>query len=350
MAINHLRIVGSGLIGTSIALAAASRGRTVELVDVKEDQQELAKDLLEPHLSHSNPDLIVVATPPDSIVETLIAEHRSYPKAILIDVGSVKTKVIQEVERFSGLSSRFIGTHPMAGREIGGAGGAQGDLFQGRAWILVRTQETAKEIVEPVTNLLHDLGATTYEMSASDHDRLMAQISHLPQFLSTALAATLRNQDGLELAGQGLRDMTRLASAETALWREIFELNKQNLTFYLHEYKRKLDELERIVVNNAGVELDSFFENARETRNKISGKHGAKPRSYQRLQIVIEDKPGQLSELFAQCGEIAANIEDLAIEHSPGQLTGLITLAFLPEDADRVFTHLRDKGWKIHRT
>lgn len=349
MNIKHVRVVGTGLIGTSIALGLAQRGLTVELFDKDSRALALAQDLLKNQISKAQPDLVVIATPPVNAFSALREEFERNPKAIFIDVGSVKYKLQQEVDSLSALSHSFIGTHPMAGREISGPSSAQADLFAGRAWIITPKQGLSQEIIKEVRAIIELLGATVYEMQPQEHDEVMARISHLPQLLSSCLASLVNVQDlGSELAGQGLRDMTRIASSDPKLWEQIFLENKGAVIEALNNFEEKLVEFKAALSTSSGEAITKLMEQGRSGRNKLSGKHGAKPRNYAHLLVVIKDEPGALSTLFNECAEISANIEDLAIEHSPGQYTGLISLAFSPEDAQRVFEHLTKKNWNVH--
>ena len=350
MTIKHVRIVGTGLIGTSIALGLARAGITLELEDRDPNSRALATDLLKSHLGGGAPEIVVIATPPEAVAETIVKEFASNPKSIFIDVSSVKTKVINEIDALSASGLTFIATHPMAGREVGGAHSAQGDLFQGRAWIVTPSATVSESDVDLVCELISILGATVYRMSAQEHDALMASISHLPQLLSTALATSISNLgSGLELAGQGLRDMTRIANSDSKLWVEIIKNNRDYIKESLDRFSSVIGALDEAMRNLDGDAIAKIFEEGKSGRALVSGKHGAKARNYSFVRVVIEDKPGQLSKIVNQCAEISANIEDLSIEHSPGQETGLITLAFSPEDAQRVLHHL-ERDWKVYLT
>ena len=349
MKIAQVRIVGTGLIGTSIALGLAGRGIKVVLVDSDPENERLAQDLLSGSLGSGESDLTILATPPLSTFEALKKEFARNPDQRFIDTGSVKTKLLNEVEKLPELASRFLGTHPMAGRESGGARFAQGDLFQGRAWFLVPTKMTERDLVDDVSELVQDLGATTYEIGGEEHDRLLASISHLPQVISSSLASSIVSSPHLELAGQGLRDMVRIAGSDPMLWSEIFLSNKENVVASIDNFIESLTGFRQALADSNLGAIKSIFEQGALGRQKVSGKHGAQPRNYVQLLIVIEDKPGQLSQLFLECAEVRANIEDLSIEHSPGQETGLITLSFSPDDAARVAEHLRNRSWNVHQ-
>jgi len=345
----HVRVVGAGLIGTSIALGLASRGASVELHDEDQNALDLAKDLLAPHVKVGVPDLVIVATPPKTILNVLKREFGNNPQATFIDVGSVKNNLVLEVETLTELAARFVGSHPMAGREVAGPSSAQADLFQGRAWILTPTSVTEESSIDLAKEVVEALGATAYIMSAPAHDSLLARISHLPQITSTALAGAIEQiGDNLNLSGQGLRDMTRIANSDGELWSEILLENQNEVLKAISEYQDIIAHLKDALESRDESALKNLFINGNKGRAKVSGKHGSKPRNYSHLLIVIKDEPGALSQLFEQCAAINANIEDLSIEHSPGQLTGLITLAFSPDDALRVQDHLLSHDWKVH--
>jgi len=349
MKTQHVRVVGAGLIGTSIALALASRGVSVELHDEDQNALDLAKDLLAPHVKAGVPDLVIVATPPKTILSVLKKEFRNNPQATFIDVGSVKNNLVLKVEALTELAARFVGSHPMAGREVAGPSSAQADLFQGRAWILTPTSVTEESSIDLAKEVVEALGATAYIMSAPAHDSLLARISHLPQITSTALAGAIEQiGDNLNLSGQGLRDMTRIANSDGELWSEILLENQNEVLKAISEYQDIIADLKDALESRDESALKNLFINGNKGRAKVSGKHGSKPRNYSHLLIVIKDEPGALSQLFEQCAAINANIEDLSIEHSPGQLTGLITLAFSPDDALRVQDHLLSHDWKVH--
>ena len=349
MKTQHVRVVGAGLIGTSIALGLASRGVSVELHDEDQNALDLAKDLLAPHVKVGVPDLVIVATPPKTILNVLKKEFGSNSQATFIDVGSVKNNLVLEVETLTELAARFVGSHPMAGREVAGPSSAQADLFQGRAWILTPTSITEESSIDLAKELVKALGATAYIMGAPAHDSLLARISHLPQITSTALAGAIEQLgDDLNLSGQGLRDMTRIANSDGELWSEILLENQNEVLKAINEYQQIIANLKDALESRDESALKNLFINGNKGRAKVSGKHGSKPRNYSHLMIVIKDEPGALSQLFEQCAAINANIEDLSIEHSPGQLTGLITLAFSPDDALRVQDHLLSHDWKVH--
>ena len=342
-----VRIVGAGLIGTSIGLALKAAGASVQFVDVDANAELLANDLVKSG-SFENPDLIIIATPPSAFKLAIEREKTLNPQAILMDIGSVKTKPLLEVSTIEGLLSRFCGTHPMAGREVSGAVSARADLFLDRAWIITPTSETSAAAKAMVLEVIAACGAQPVEMSAKDHDERVALISHLPQTISSLLAAQLSNSspEALALAGGGLRDTVRIAGSDPKLWGEILDANEAALLPLLISLQSDLSAL--ISAASGPAKWESLVAAGRAGKSAIPGKHGGKSREYSYLPIVIDDRPGQLGSLFNACAKADVNIEDLALEHSPGQLTAVITLAIAPEDIGRLSEFLTKDGWNVH--
>jgi prephenate dehydrogenase len=345
--LTSVRIVGSGLIGTSIGLGLVQRGIQVQMVDSDEKAQSLANDLVG-GANISSPDLVVLAMPTSQLAAVISEENQLNPQSTFIDVGSVKNEVVLYVETISGLSKRFLPTHPMAGREIGGASSARADLFQGRSWILTPSSDLEHASRQIVLELIEHLGATPIELSALDHDRAVARISHLPQIASSLIAKQLTGTppEWMELAGQGLRDTTRIAGSDESLWKEIIYSNRSELQQLLinlqNDVQSMIDSLED------PQQIAHLISQGRIGKALIPGKHGGKAREYFYLPIVIDDKPGQLGAIFNECAAMDVNVEDLNIEHSPGQLSALITLALSQSDAEKLSTHLTSIGWNVH--
>ena len=348
-----IRIVGTGLIGTSLALALARKGHEFDLSDINHQHEALARDLIGAAATlgaGSGPDLVVIATPIHLVFPTLLAEFSRYPEARFIDIGGLKSNLLLEVGRIPGLNARFLGTHPMAGRESMGPTSARGDLFEGRAWIITPSSQTSPQLLQMVRELVESTGATVFELEPELHDEQIALISHLTQVVSSLLGGELvdRGSDELTLAGAGLRDTTRLAGSSPELWSHLLTLNAHELRPLLESFKESIDKLIDHL-NEGDIEgVRALIEAGNKGRAKIPGKHGGKDREYHLLPIVIEDKPGQLAKIFQECERAGVNVEDLQIEHSPGQETGLITLSLSASDAQILHSHLIKAGWLAH--
>jgi prephenate dehydrogenase len=317
------------------------------MVDRDLKAQALANDLVGGG-EITDPELVVLAMPTSHLTEVIERENQLNLNCTFMDVGSVKNEVVLHVQSISGLSKRFLPTHPMAGREIGGAGSARADLFQGRSWILTPTADVDPASRALVLEVIELLGAAPIELSALDHDRAVAKISHLPQIASSLIAKQLSGtpSEWMELAGQGLRDTTRIAGSDESLWKEIIYSNRTELRQLLinlqNDVQAMIDSL------NDPEEIAALIAQGRAGKSLIPGKHGGKAREYWYLPIVIDDKPGQLGAIFNECAAMNVNVEDLNIEHSPGQLSALITLALSQSDAEKLSNHLTSIGWNVH--
>lgn len=318
------------------------------MVDADSRAESLAQQLVGPVKSSPfTPELVISAVPISafsSVLSTL--ESRDFNGAF-IDVASVKTKVKVEVSTSRLPDGRFLPTHPMAGREVGGAESARSDLFQGRAWI-IDSSGVDGDLLLMARELIAALGADLVDLPVEEHDRAVALISHLPQVIASLLAKQLSGnpESWLTLAGSGLRDTTRIAGSDPKLWREIISANSQSITPLLKNFAEDLSKLIESIGDEAAVE--KLISDGQVGRSAIPGKHGGKVREYTYLPIVIEDKPGQLAAIFNECARADVNIEDLSIEHSPGQQTGLITLALSASDSVKLSDHLSKAGWSVH--
>ena len=171
--------------------------------------------------------------------------------------------------------------------------------------------------------------------------------SDLPQILSSLMGNLLNNEDPLSLnfAGQGLRDVSRLADSDKKMWSHLLQENSEELIPRIEAAVDLLQKLQKDLSTNQVTNIERFLESGKTGRNKIPGKHGAKVREYSFLPIVIDDRPGQLAKIFDECAECKVNVEDLSIEHSPNQETGLVTLSLQPEDAITLREHMIKNGW-----
>jgi len=347
--ISSVRIVGSGLIGTSIGLCLKAAGISVEMVDIDPNTAKLAQDLVK-STPISTPDLIIVAVSIDVNQSKVIQQLNANQSSIVCDLASVKSDLLLKVAELSDNAENFVSLHPMAGREMSGAQSARADLFTGRAWIAIDENKSSEKAKEIASELISICGGSAYWMSSAEHDEIVAKISHIPQILSTALAASLLNisEEKLNLSGQGLRDLTRLADADSKLWSQILLENRELLTPIISELVSQLEAVQENLSQNSAEKMQDFLTKGKSGKAKIPGKHGAKAREYSFLPIVIDDKPGELARIFNECAKAAVNIEDLSIEHSPGQETGLITLALSSADCAKLSDHLEKLGFKVH--
>jgi prephenate dehydrogenase len=349
-----VRIVGTGLLGTSIGLALSARGVTVELADASPASLELAIDYGAGRRAQpgSTPALIVVCVPPDVTAATVAAELAAHPVAIVTDVASVKLAPLEQLTALGADVSRYVGSHPMAGRERSGAIAARADLFVGRPWVIATHDGLSRASVGPVEALALDLGAVPVQLEAGEHDRSVALVSHAPQLVSTLLARRLEDASdaALSLAGQGLRDTTRIAASSPELWVQILGANAEPVLDVLRAYRDDLDAVIGTLENPAAPGARRALAEAIAAGNagvsRLPGKHG-QSKHFSQLVVIIDDRPGELARLLTEIGELGINMEDLRLEHSPRAQVGLAEISVLPEAEARLASELTARGWKI---
>ncbi|CED92192.1 MULTISPECIES: prephenate dehydrogenase [Actinomyces] len=366
-------VVGTGLLGTSLALALTAAGVPVQLSDTSPTSLALARDMGAGQVrdEHSpEPALIVVATPPDVAAGVVLRELDAHPDAVVTDVASVKARIAAEVRRHGGRDARrYVGSHPMAGRERSGAGAADSDLFAGRPWVVIADGATP-EAELAVRNLAVDVGATPVRMTAAEHDAAVAAVSHVPQLVSSLLAARLETtpENALGLAGQGLRDTTRIAASDPRLWSAIVVGNAGPVADMLRQLRGDLDRLidgiapaavspddpaytaagdAATIAPGAVGAITDLMTRGNAGQARIPGKHGGAPRRYAQVQVLVPDSAGSLGRLFSDVGEAGVNIEDFAMEHSPGQSAGLAMLSVMPAAAQGLEDALDARGWRV---
>lgn len=355
-----IKIIGTGLLGTSIGLAMSTHGLTVTLSDISPTTLALACSVgagKAASISDDDPHLVVVAAPPDVAGPLVVQALADHPGAVVTDIASVKGIIAREVEEAGADSSRYVGSHPMAGREKSGPTAAMADLFVGRPWVLCPTADTDPHAVVAVRELAVDLGATPLVMGAEEHDASVALISHVPQVVASVLAAQLAGapEQALGLAGQGLRDVTRIAAGDPGLWTQILAGNAGAVADILRSLATDLDAvinaLEQLAQNwddAAGLQAVARAITAGNTGHAaIPGKHGTRPRAYDSVVVLVPDKPGELGRLFAEVGGLDVNIEDLELEHSPRQPVGLAKISVLRGVGASLADSLRAQGWTI---
>lgn len=354
--------MGTGLLGTSIALGLRQLGRRVLLADPSPTALQLACDLGagEIDLGTERVDLVVVATPPDVTAQVVLAELAEHPAATVADVASVKVGVLDAVAVRGGEVHRYVGSHPMAGRERSGAVAARGDLFLGRPWVLCPNPKSEAARIEAVRRTVTDLGAHPVMMGADEHDRAVALVSHVPQLVASLVAARLRDADdeAVGIAGQGLRDLTRIARSDPSLWAQILAGNAAAVAEVLQALRADLDgvlsALQALADEGPGepargarADIARAVSAGNAGRERLPGKHGARPTTYAVVTAVIPDQPGSLARVFADIGDAGVNVEELALEHAPGRAVGLLEVSVLPGVREHLETSLADRGWRV---
>ncbi|MFI6090398.1 prephenate dehydrogenase [Streptomyces sp. NPDC051218] len=356
-------VIGTGLIGTSAALALASRGVTVHLADHDPGQARTAAALGAgtDEAPEGRVDLCVVAVPPAHVAATLADVMRRDVARGYLDVASVKGGPRRELEALGIDLTPYIGTHPMSGRERSGPLAATADLFEGRPWVLTPTRDTDTEVLNLALELVALCRAVPVVMDADAHDRAVALVSHMPHLVSSMVAARLENAEetAVRLCGQGIRDVTRIAASDPRMWIDILSANPGPVADLLSAVATDLDETVTALralqsaddakrrEGASGVESVLRRGNAGQIR--VPGKHGSAPTAYEVVAVLIDDQPGQLAKIFADADRAGVNIEDVRIEHATGQQAGLVQLVVEPKAVPVLSAALRERGWAIRQ-
>lgn len=358
----HVHVVGTGLIGTSLGIALTNQGHRVTLEDPSPTAVHLARDLragepLEAAPEAHAPDVVVVAAPPDVAADAVTQALTRWPHAVVTDVASVKESVLERVLASGADTSRYVGSHPMAGRERSGAAAARGDLFDGRAWVVVPHPGSTKGAVRAVRALALEVGAAVRVMPAHEHDAAVAAVSHVPQLAASIVAACLRElpEPAVGLAGQGLRDVTRIAASDPRLWTQILAGNAPAVRDVLRQVRTQVDDvlaaLDTLVdADGAGslATLSHVLESGNLGHARIPGKHGAAPAAYEVVSVVVPDEPGTLARLLTDIGAAGINLEDLHLEHGLGQAVGVAEVSVVPASVEPLRAELTRLGWRVH--
>ncbi|MEU5264304.1 prephenate dehydrogenase [Amycolatopsis sp. NPDC021455] len=350
MTIEKALVVGTGLIGTSVALALRGKGVEVSLSDVNPRAARLAQELgAGREWAGERVDLAVIAVPPHLVADRLAELQKRGVARAYTDVASVKADPIADAERLGCDLVSYVPGHPLAGRERSGPAAARADLFLGRPWALCPRPETDAEALRQVRELVSLCGAKVVVVGAGEHDSAVALVSHAPHVVASAVAAGLRSGDdvALGLAGQGLRDVTRIAAGDPLLWRRILSGNTGPVAGVL---ERIAAELAAAASALRSGDLDAVTDLLRRGvagHGRIPGKHGGPVRDYATVQVVLRDRPGELARLFDAAGLAGVNIEDVRLEHSTGRPVGVAEVAVRPEDADRLAEAFRFHRWHV---
>lgn len=275
---NNVAILGVGLIGGSIGLALRERELAREVVGIGRNQDSLrtarrvgavTRTTVDVAKGVAEAELVIVCTPVGRIVEDVRRVAEACPEGTLItDAGSTKGAIVAALDEGLPRGCRFLGSHPLAGREKTGAAHAVADLFQGRVTVLTPTKNTRAKDYDLLEQFWIHLGCVVVQMPADEHDRLVAVTSHMPHALSAALAASL-SEDSFPLAGTGLLDMTRLAAGPTEIWMPIFAMNRSNVLAALAEFNRRLAALEAALASGDDAELERILTLAKKNRDAL---------------------------------------------------------------------------------
>ncbi len=296
--IKNLCVIGTGLIGGSFCLALKEADACEKIIGAGRSEETLLKaqqlniiDSYDTDISNAvkDADLIFVSVPlgaMESVFEKIATglKQANNQQAIITDAGSSKQQVQQLADKIfsdnfseeaTGFnSSRFVAGHPIAGTENSGPDAAFADLYKNRRVILTPTENTDADAIKLVTELWCKTGALVETMDAEHHDKVLAATSHLPHILAFGLVHCLENMDDIEdvfrFAAGGFRDVTRIASSDPVMWRDICLNNQQPILDMMKRYKDELDMLYNALESGDGEKLMEVFQHAKQTRDKFT--------------------------------------------------------------------------------
>lgn len=329
-------IVGTGLIGGSIGLALRQLGWRVHGVDSDDAMSAQAVELgaIDAVGWPDDADLTVIATPPAQIVDaaTEALERTSGP---VTDVGSVKADMATTL-----VHPRFVGGHPMAGSEQEGVHGARADLFRGATWVLTPTSTTDDRAFATVREVVTSLGADVLTLDPTQHDRVVAMVSHVPHLTAATLMrlADARSEEHrvlLRLAAGGFRDMTRIASGNTGIWPDICTGNSEAIVEVLDGLIDALVDMRTIVADHDTERLLAVLRDAQIARVNLPTSAPADV-DLAVVRVPVFDRPGEIARITRLATDIDVNIYDLEIAHSVEGAQGVLVLVVEQSRSERL--------------
>lgn len=307
-------ISGTGLIGTSIALGLQDLGWETlgwdpnpEALDGAARTGAIAPvDSLD-SVSLGHDDLLVLAAPPSAVRSTL---RELDTTALVIDVASVKAPILEAVR-----TQRFVGTHPMAGREVTGPDAARPGLFRGATWVVIQDGADESDVLA-VESIVVALGARPIRMGAVEHDAAVARISHLPQIVAAVLLDGADEVPGaMDLAAGSFRDLTRVAASDPAIWMDILTVNRREVVDAVEALRSRLAAL-----TVSDDDLDATLKQARRLRSSLGPELAV-------VRVALEDRPGEMASVGHALAECGADLRDLQLRHAPYGGGGILTLS-----------------------
>jgi prephenate dehydrogenase len=303
----------------------------------------------------------VLAVPPAAVAPSLAAAQAGRLARWYTDVASVKALPLRQASELGCDLACFVPGHPLSGRERSGPAAARADLFLGRPWVICPGPLTGPEAIAAVADLVRCCRGELVQADADEHDHWVALVSHAPHVVAAAMAAQLTDAPGgaLGLAGQGLRDVTRIAAGDAGLWTQILAANAAPVARVLADVAADLAAVAEALAETGAPPhpaehpsaklLAGLLEEGSAGVARIPGKRGTAVRDNAVVQVVIPDQPGELARLFQVAGESGVNIEDIGIEHSPGLPVGVAELTVRPDAVARLTQALAAAGWPVRR-
>ena len=352
--VGPVEIIGTGLLGTSIALACRRAGLEVLLSDASSENVRTASGLGAGNAKQPGdvPQVIVVAVPPDHLGEVIAAtlDATIGTEIVVTDIGSVKSGPLAAVHSHPEVR-RYVGSHPMAGSERSGPLASHVSLFEGRPWAITPHLDSDVEAVELVEELVRLTGGVPVWLTPHEHDRAVARTSHVPHLMAALTAGRLATAPAnhLALSGQGVRDVTRVAGGEPVLYGQIVSANSEAVLDLLGEVRHQLDQVIAAITSGDRATLEGVLSLGAAGTRAIPGKHGGPARPMRSVWVSVPDYAGELARLLADAVASQVNIEDIRIDHDPTRPVGLVELVVEETRADHLLDALEVRGWTTHR-
>lgn len=345
---HRVLIVGAGLIGGSIALDLSAKGVLVSLIDLNPDaiNNLISRGVMNNNFTDEEVSVVFISTPPAIAVKSISDCLERYPNAVVIDTISAKMFVVRALEHHPS-RSRFLPSHPMAGRAGSGAVNARKEIFADRIWV-ISSEHTDREFQKTANEILELMNPIILEMSADVHDYSAAAVSHLPQIFASVLAATIfQSKADTSISGGGLKDMVRIAHASPELWQQILIANNQEVLKLLKQAISTLQQFEQDL-SFANIEgIENLIRTGDSLVGRLPGKHESVATKYDSISLVVPDQPGSLAKLFDLAQTHSINIEDVRIEHILNKDAAIVELMVKPSISSKTAQVYKENGWLI---
>lgn len=333
-------MLGTGLIGTSVAIALRTAGWRVRGYDPDGDALAAAVRMQgveafdTPEDAVDGVDLVVLAGPVTAIIDTLGTLECG--DALVTDVAGVKRPVVDAAKRLP----RFVGGHPMAGRESSGPDAASGSMFRGASWVLT-TDGASHDDLEEMASIVRAMGAVPVTMSAEAHDLSVAAASHVPHLTASSLVALVTREEGARsLVAGGFRDLTRVAASEPGWWADVLIANGDAVSGELRMLADALVEMAALIDTGDRDAIHARLDSARRIRRGMSAPVAA-------IRVVLEDQPGEIARVGHALADSRVDLRDLQLRHAVHGGGGVLTLSVKPSDAPALRKALEESGFRL---
>lgn len=340
------QIVGTGLIGGSVALALGEAGWHVTGFDIDAQRAERAREIGVIDAVGIDPEaeLTVVAVPAGAL-EKEIRNALKQTKGMVTDTGSVKAMVARSID-----NPRFVPGHPMAGSEQDGVDGADQQIFEGAVWVLTPTEGTDDLGLRQLQTVLSSMGCDVVTMTPERHDALVAIVSHVPHLTAASLMCladdrALDDAPLLRLAAGGFRDMTRIAAGHPEIWLDICEQNSEAIVAVLDEFSDRISNVRSLVAEADRDGLTTVLSQARRARTNLPSRY-VRPQDLIEIRIPIPDRKGQIANITMLAADCDVNIADIEVAHSTEGAEGVLVLVVARAEVQRFLAVLAGQGYK----